>query len=90
MNWLRALGHGERVVLVVALGIVLCPIAAYVAAPSTHYGWVAYAPLIKVGPHAGGVDGWRILIWTAFVVVWAVCSIWLLRTKPPARRDSRN
>ncbi len=82
MKWLRGLSYGQRVVLVVALGVGLGSLGSYlVTLGSPSSGWVAYAPLTEhTGVPGIGLHPWvRLLIWLALTVVWATCSLVLLR-----------
>jgi len=82
MSFLRRLARGQRVVLVIALGVALGAVGSYLDAwGSSPVGWVAYAPL---GPATrGGLHPWvRLLLWLALTAVWAACSLVVLR--PPS------
>jgi hypothetical protein len=86
----RDLNLGQRLVLVVALGVVLRLIGTYIVTkgngPSD--GWFGYAPGTDVifrddrlGPGA------TVLVWVALTAVWATASLWLLGTRQQPNRD---
>jgi hypothetical protein len=85
MHSIDRLGTGQRVVLVVALGIGLGLLASYLASLGTVTGWYAYAP--RSGqvslPPGRGEPGWlRPLIWLAATGLWATASVRILRPAP--------
>ena len=86
------LNRGQRIVIVVGLGVVLYFFGAWVTTRGTGAtGWVGYAPLTNpyTTPNAfGGLHTWvRLVIWLFLALVWVVASVVLLRT-PPTPNDS--
>ena len=80
MNRLRRLDRAERIVLVVALGVVLGALGSFLVAQASQFpiSWTGYAPLTLVEP--GGLHPWvEFLLWIVLAIVWAVCSIAMLR-----------
>jgi hypothetical protein len=80
MHWLRRLGRAERVVLVVALGVVLGALGSFVGAQASQFpmSQTAYAPLTLFEPE--GLHPWvELLLWVALAIAWAACSIAILR-----------
>jgi hypothetical protein len=72
---LARLNQGQRVVIVIALGIVTLLLGWWITAITTFTGWVAYAPLSGVTQslnHRNLTFGWIVLIWIGLTVVWAV------------------
>ena len=88
--WLRKLGGGERVVVVVALGVALGIAGEYIVGSLNTVGWVAYAPLSAVTvARASGVPTWAdYLIWLGITGLWAALSIGVLRAAPSRPPDS--
>jgi heme/copper-type cytochrome/quinol oxidase subunit 1 len=82
MGWIDRLNIGQRVVVVVTLGLTLGIVANYLTGlgPSVRTGWYAYAPLAKqVLPPGLGEPGWlRLVIWLAAIGLWAVTSLRVL------------
>lgn len=78
---MRNLSLPQRVVLVVALGMVLTGVEAY-AVPSSS-GWFGYAPNTSVvfAPHEGRLG--RLVLRVVLVVGWAAASLLILR--PPRK-----
>jgi len=88
MAWVRGLGRPERIVLVVALGIALGSLGAYIVGDlSRPVGWVGSAPL---GPAVtSGFPRWGdCLIWLGLTVLWAVVSVGILRVRQPQPPES--
>jgi len=84
MEQLRHLGRGERMVLVVALGVGLDAFCSYFV-PLATFPFSSSA-ILPAGP-----PGWfRVVVWLVLVGTWAVCSIVILRTPPsdPPNPDS--
>ena len=86
------LNRGQRIVLVVALAAALYILGLYITAlGNAGSGWVAYAPLTQVahspltGEPLGGLHAWvRLVLWLGLTVIWAGCSVALLRSRPRA------
>lgn len=86
------LNRGQRIVLVVALGAALYVLGVYITTLDTPgSGWVAYAPLSQVahssftGTPFAGLHPWvRLVVWLGLTVIWAGCSVALLRSRPRA------
>ena len=79
----------QRLVLVVALAATLFVVAIYLttigAGTPADFGWFGYAPLTRTPFDSGGPPAWaRLLIWLAFIALWTVASLRLLRS-PPAK-----
>lgn len=95
MTRLNRLGLGQRVVVIVGLGVSLLFVGDYVTSlGETGYatGWTGYAPL-QVTPlrGLGGLHPWaQLLIWLALVIVWVVGSLRILhrRERPGGERGS--
>lgn len=78
------LNLAQRVVLVIAIGLVLAVVGRYVAGLGHHglTGWTGYAPLQAVA-HQRGPHRWvRAAVWLALLVAWAAASVSILRTRP--------
>jgi hypothetical protein len=80
--WLRKLGHGERIVLVVALGVGVDAFCSYfVPLGPWPFGSGVLPAYLRDGP-----PGWfRVVVWITFALGWAACSIGILRapSEPP-------
>ena len=81
----------ERVILVVALGVMVAAIAAAIASilnDPRDGSWFAYAPNTAVAFDGPEPSDWptvrTALIWIVAAVAWAAPSLWLLR---PPRGD---
>jgi hypothetical protein len=76
------LNRGQRIIVVVGLGVALWFAGGYVTTLGNPLGWVAYAPLSK----AFGASGFdltsleRLLVWLGLVTVWMIVSVVLLGT----------
>ena len=89
MRAIDRLSQPQRVVIVVALGLVLAVIGGFVTSLGRlAAGWYAYAPLTSTGYLPGhGIPPWlRLIIWLALIVIWAAAAIRLL--KPSPARDA--
>jgi heme/copper-type cytochrome/quinol oxidase subunit 1 len=85
MRAVDGLTHPQRVVIVVALGLVLAVVGSFVTSlGSAAVGWYAYSPLTSASFGPGhGLPSWvRLLIWLALIAIWAAASIRLLRPSP--------
>jgi heme/copper-type cytochrome/quinol oxidase subunit 1 len=88
---MRRMNTGQRIVIVVGLGVALYFFGGWITTRGTgpQYGWVAYAPLSNAynTPNLlGSLRPWvRLVIWLALILVWAVASALLLRL--PARSE---
>jgi heme/copper-type cytochrome/quinol oxidase subunit 1 len=78
MSWIDRLNIGQRVVVVVTIGLALGVVANYLTGlgPGVRTGWYAYAPLSGQVPPGLGEPGWlRLVIWLAAIGLWAVTSL---------------
>jgi hypothetical protein len=89
------LSQPQRIVIVIALGLVFGAAGIYLVSlgSTAGFGWYAYAPLSQqvYAPHAG-LPGWlRLIILLALIALWALVSVRILRPSPegPPRHDSR-
>jgi len=89
MSWIDGLGRSQRIVVVIALGLVLETVGSYVVnlGSGLASGWYAYSPFTAGGfAPSTGLHGWlRLIIWLVLIGVWALGSIWVLR---PSSRDA--
>jgi hypothetical protein len=77
----------QRIVVVIAWGLVLGAVSLYLNSLGavSGFGWYAYTPLTS---HAfalppTGLPGWvHLLIWLGLIVVWALGCLWVLRPAP--------
>jgi hypothetical protein len=79
---LARLAMAQRVVIVIALGIVIFFFGEWITAVTTFTGWVAYAPLsgaTSAVHHRNLTFGWVIWIWIGLTVAWAVLSTIVLQ-----------
>jgi heme/copper-type cytochrome/quinol oxidase subunit 1 len=81
------LNLGQRIVLVIALAGVLYIVGSYVTSIGQRFGWVGYAPLSSQGyaplttGSFSGLHPWvRLVVWLGLTVIWAGCSVALLRS----------
>jgi hypothetical protein len=78
---------GPRVVVVVALAFAAGFLGHYLVhlGDSGEYGWFAYAPLNSQASIAHtGFEPWqKLLIWLGLIAVWALVSVWVLRSREP-------
>ena len=84
----RGMTTGQRVVIIVGLGLALGCFGAWLTTRGIggQNGWVAYAPLSNTYNAPGGLHPWvRLVIWLVLILVWVVVSVVLLR--PPASSD---
>jgi uncharacterized membrane protein YciS (DUF1049 family) len=89
------LNLGQRVVIVVALGVVLVLVGRYLTAPVPFTGWIAYAPLTAStlpGRLFAARDGLghiaNFFVWLGLVLAWCAASLALLRTPLRQRRGT--
>jgi hypothetical protein len=86
MRWIDGLSKSQRVVVVIALGLVLGTLGSYLVNIGSEVatGWYAYSPLTTGGvvPHTGLHRSVRLIIWLVLIGVWAAGSIWVLRPAP--------
>lgn len=85
MSFLRnRLGFGQRVVIVIALGVALTLAGHFITSLGGRSGWYAYSPLTaSVYPRPGLLPGWaRLLIWLGLLAAWTGASLYLLRARP--------
>jgi cytochrome bd-type quinol oxidase subunit 1 len=83
----RRLNRGQRVVVIVALAVALYFAGSYVETLGRS-GWVAYAPLRDQATYAPlsafpnvGLHPWvRLVVWLGLTIIWAACSLALLRS----------
>ena len=72
MRLLSRLNLGQRVLIVIALGILTYLLGLWISYLAARpYGWIAYAPLSGTPPLPGGrlTEGWLILIWGGLSIV---------------------
>jgi heme/copper-type cytochrome/quinol oxidase subunit 1 len=94
MGWIDRLNIGQRVVVVVTLGLALGILADYLTGlggvgVGVRTGWYAYAPLTGQISPGLGEPGWlRLVIWLAAIALWALTSLRVLSQPagPAARR----
>jgi hypothetical protein len=83
MRWIDGLGRSQRVVVVIAFGLVLETVGSYLVNLGSGLvsGWYGYAPLSAGGfAPATGLHGWlRMIIWLVLIGVWALGSVRVLR-----------
>ena len=84
------LNPGQRVVIVVGLGVALYFFGGWVTTRGIGAtGWVAYAPLsdtYNTPSPLGGLHPWvRLVIWLFLILAWVVVSIALLRSPASSR-----
>lgn len=92
---MRQLGRGQRVVLVVAFGVMCLATGTWVSltygSPQLTVGWTGYAPLRTGYGYGGSVLSPTaiLLVWLGIACVWGVASAYLLRSSPrePPRRE---
>jgi hypothetical protein len=80
MHRMDKLSKAQRVVVVIAVGVVFLVLGSYLPGPSQRgfpFGWTGYAPLST--PNGGWPGGLRLFVWLAPTCLWAVASISLLR-----------
>jgi uncharacterized membrane protein YwaF len=83
---MKRMNRSQRLVIVVGLGVALYFFGGWITTRGTgaQFGWVAYAPLSNTNNLLGGLHPWvRLVIWLVLIVVWAVASLWLLRSSEP-------
>ncbi len=81
----RSLNSGQKLVVVVGLGLALYFFGGWATTLNTFSGWVAYAPLSStVNVPGGGLHPWvRLVIWLVLILVWVLASVALLRSSEP-------
>lgn len=88
MRWIDGLGRSQRVLVVIAFGLVLETVSSYLVnlGSGLESGWYAYAPVSNVAVFAPtGLHGWlRLIIWLVLIGVWALGSIRVLRPSADA------
>jgi hypothetical protein len=94
MRLLKRLGLAQRIVIVVALGLALGALGNFIVAGvefGANFGWFGYAPLANnsfVTINSNLAPWQELLIWLGLTLVWAVCSILILRPTPVAQPPS--
>jgi hypothetical protein len=92
----RRLNLGQRIVIVIGLGVGLAVFGLWATSQGIASGWVGYAPLSSSAAYrsslsiafAGGLHPWvRLVIWLALIVFWTVVSIVFLRSPSERRHD---
>lgn len=79
MRYLRALNTAQRVVLVIAWGLVLNLLAMYtISLGRFDAGWIAYAGNSIYVP--GLRPGLRLVVGVGFLLIWAAGSLVILRS----------
>jgi heme/copper-type cytochrome/quinol oxidase subunit 1 len=84
MRWIDGLSKAQRVVVVIAFGLVLWAVGSYLVSlgqGEVAVGWYAYSPLTS-GPNipGRGLHPWvRVIIWLVLIGVWALASVRVLR-----------
>jgi len=83
MRWIDGLSKAQRVVVVIALGLVLGTVGSYVVSlgSGVAFGWYAYSPLTtELYPPGRGLHGWlRVIIWLVLIGAWTLGSLRVLR-----------
>jgi uncharacterized membrane protein len=82
MRWIDGLGRSQRVVVVIAFGLVLETAGSYFVnlGSGIASGWYAYSPIAGAFFPSTGLHGWlRMTIWLVLIGVWALGSIRVLR-----------
>jgi hypothetical protein len=86
------LNLGQRIVIVVGLGVGLAAFGLWViaqASPDRAFGWVGYAPLQSSAAYRsslslafrGGLPLWvQLLIWLGLTILWTITSAFVLRS----------
>jgi hypothetical protein len=87
MRLIDGLSKAQRVVVVVALGLALGVVGAYLVSlgSGVRSGWYAYSPLTATLLQAPGtgLPAWlRLIVWLVLIGLWALASLRVLR--PPA------
>jgi hypothetical protein len=89
---LQRLNLGQRIIIVVGLGIGLAVLCLWVIAqvsPDRPFGWVGYAPLESSAAYRsslslavrGGLAPWlQLVIWLGLTIIWATTSVFVLRS----------
>jgi hypothetical protein len=89
VRWIDGLGRSQRIVVVIAFGLVLETVGSYLVnlGSGIASGWYAYSPFAGGGfAPATGMHGWlRLIIWLVLISAWALGSVWVLR---PSSRDA--
>jgi hypothetical protein len=88
MRFIDRLGRGQRVVIVIALGLALRTVGGFLTSLGRRaVGWYAYSPLTtRLHPVGLGLHRpVRLLIWLVLIVIWAAASVLVLR--PAAASD---
>jgi hypothetical protein len=84
MRFLDRLNLGQRIVLVIALGVFVYILGFWLSVVNKHLltGWVAYSPLTNptTGEPGGLTVGQSVLVWTGLAIVWLILSLVVLRT----------
>ena len=80
------LSLSQRIVVVIAFGLILGAAGVYLMSlgSSSGFGWYAYAPLShSASLPSTGLAGWlRLIIRLALICLWALGCLWLLRPAP--------
>ncbi|MGA2210067.1 MAG: hypothetical protein ABSH30_10565 [Acidimicrobiales bacterium] len=86
----KRFNRAQRVVVVIALGVVLDLLGGWLTSLGSYTGWVGYAPLAATNDlaYAGsGLHPWeRFAVWVGLTVVWAAAALLLLRTPRSSER----
>ena len=95
VRFLARLNLGQRVLIVIALGILSYLLGLWISYLAERpYGWIAYAPLSGTPAVPGGrlTEGWLILVWAVLTLIWGVLSLVVLRssTPPDDRTDTES
>jgi hypothetical protein len=92
MHFIDRLARGQRVVIVIALGLALETVGAFLMSlGSGAFGWYAYSPFTtQLLPSGTGPPRLvRLLIWLILIVIWAAVSVRVLRPLPAQDRAGK-
>jgi hypothetical protein len=87
MHWIDRMNLGQRIIVIVCLGIALTVAGSYIV-DRGDTGWFGCAPLTGAVYEPGPSPAIRLIVWLGLIAIWALASVVLLRS-PRARGGSQ-
>ena len=88
MHWIDRMNLGQRIIVIISLGMALAVGGSYIVNGGGDSGWVGYAPLTTAISVPGLSPALRLVVWLGLIAIWALASVVLLRS-PRSRGGSQ-